>query len=94
MIQDQKQNAYTPGPWRYEEPDTQAGEQPNIVREVHTLRRICQAVTEPDARLIAAAPALLAALRALVEALDNGQGTGEELIEARAVLAAAEWQTP
>ena len=58
-------NAHTPGPWKYEEVGDTGGENPAGVYDVVTAdnyRRVCEFVDFGDARLIAAAPDLLAAL--------------------------------
>jgi hypothetical protein len=58
----------TPGPWRAECVGSEGGENPLDVYEVNNgHRRIAEYVSEPDARLIAAAPDMLDALRAIAD---------------------------
>jgi len=87
---------HTPGPWRIE------SEPFNIWSKTGALIANCNAPMEPDqawvegcanARLIAAAPDLLDALRGLVEAVGGLDGLGTivaETDQARAVIARAE----
>lgn len=67
-----KSAAHTPGPWETVEHTLPGGTYYVVVQpwadrhdECHPI--ICQHVSERDARLIAAAPALLAALRAMLK---------------------------
>lgn len=60
-------NAHTPGPWQIEATDT-PGESIYIVREPGEPEPIARVSTLADARLLAAAPDLYAALRAVHDA--------------------------
>lgn len=83
---------HTPGPWK-------AIESPSRGAYIHTSRakiRICEVVRSPDAmanaRLIAAAPEMLEALRRLTFAAanrDNTMGDPCRLLECKAELEAA-----
>jgi len=77
---------HTPGPW-------EINEQYIIARSKRGLRTICQwgsYTDEPDARLIAAAPDLLKALKVLVALHGNGPGDSVSMDNARAAIAKAE----
>ena len=80
---------HTPGPW-------EINERYIIARSKRGLRTICQWSSysdEPNARLIAAAPDLLAALRAMVDAWDMSGEEGQHRRiwdDARAAIAKAE----
>lgn len=92
------QPKHTPEPWR-------AAPQPGQIIGVHAYTHcvmhgddsIADTLTEPDARLIAAAPDLLAALKAMVEADDaHWPIAAAESVRnaARAAIAKAEGREP
>lgn len=89
---------HTPGPWRFI-PDDGTGTLPAVLANQVTAAGnfyVCQCNVEADARLIAAAPDLLAECKRLLWLLDNARVPGEitqtpEAIEQlRAVVAQAE----
>ncbi len=102
---------HTPGPWfavndgtsihdrltRFDEYGARIGETPNAIADIYTMPRLGE--REANARLIAAAPELVAALKSLSEAVrDAGkEGTAGNLahaeVQARATLAKAEGTT-
>jgi len=92
---------HTPGTWRAEQVGDTGGENPVDLYEVHNgYKRICEFASEEDARLIAASPELLEALKACLHALEyverkapdlGGWGVRHDRIKAaRAAIAKAE----
>jgi hypothetical protein len=78
---------HTPGPWKYL-PDAW------IIADVGSVVLTSQGMEKADARLIAAAPDMLAALRELVEDYEAAYGGNDEdapkaLTQARAAIAKA-----
>ena len=93
-------NKHTPGPWRIiERPEStvwiQGQQDENGYREVCTLPNyllLQREKTEANARLIAAAPELLEALKACVHAMDSAtrfDGNTRPFDDARAAIAKA-----
>ena len=81
---------FTPGPWRIEaSPPVIAGANGNLVAEMRRQREKGEA--DANARLIAAAPELYAALEAMVKQYNFGDTlpAAHPLIAARAALAKA-----
>ena len=78
--------SHTPGPWHYAEPN-KSHQRPMVWRDSDGyLIADCSGATvvgydeaKANARLIAAAPDLLAACRALCAAYDNGEAIGGEM---------------
>lgn len=90
----------TPGKWVAEKVGDSGGHNPTSVYEVtNGHRRIAEYMTKADARLIAAAPDLLEALRMSVAAFEGdrldeiedgyGLATAQRIDAARAAIAAA-----
>ena len=90
-------DTHTPGPWKRADLDTYPDATDEICAEGYDqcLCRVLQEPIEANAALIAAAPALLSALRACFEVLDcnwtatNGQGISDEEHGARHMARAA-----
>lgn len=94
---------HTPGPWflvgneihdreaKYDASGARTGSTPNSIASVHIYPQtpISKGSQEANARLIAAAPELLAAL---IKAVSRQGFTNEELFEARAAIAKAKGQ--
>lgn len=85
---------HTPGPWRYWTQRRPESEDTCTFRNLdgaEILRAVTVTLTESDARLIAAAPELLAALEELVNAYigDVTATRAPEVIAARAAIAKA-----
>ena len=91
--------AHTPGPWTVESADWPDGP-PGIVR--YYVRHDPPVINVPNARLIAAAPDLLAALKAVIaspgccdgDCCPAAKAQTAALADARAAVAAAEGRQP
>ena len=83
---------HTPGPWQTTKAGYRCGD---LVLPVSDARSICQVSTahaehEANARLIAAAPELLAALKRAINACETSKPPKWELDSYRAIVAKAE----
>lgn len=80
---------HTPGPWRYWRQRRPGSEDTCTFRNIRgeeILRAVTVTITEADARLIAAAPDMLAALQAVIAVADRAT---DEFDRARAAIAKA-----